>query len=193
MAENDQSNWDKKYTEGYGGNEPSPFLVDLLTSGHWEISPGRALDVACGNGRNGLFLAEQGFNVTGIDISSAGLAEARRRAVARALAVTWEVADLEKVSLPEKHYDIIVNFNYLQRSLIPQIRSALRTGGVVIFDTYLIEQKEVGEPKNPEYLLAHNELLEFFRGFRVFCYREGRFPDGGKISFRAGILAQKYP
>jgi tellurite methyltransferase len=191
MAETDQIKWDRKYAEGYGVAEPSPFLVEALTSGHWEISPGRALDIACGNGRNTLFLAARGFDITGIDISAVGLAEARRRALARALPVTWEAADLEKASLPTDNYKVIVNFNYLQRSLIQQIRAALRPGGFVIFDTYLIDQKKVGEPKNPEYLLAHNELLEFFRGFRVLCYREGQFPDGGKISFRAGILAQK--
>jgi hypothetical protein len=115
----------------------------------------------------------------------------RRRALARSLAVSWQQADLEHLCLPQAQYDLIVNFNYLQRSLIPQIYSALNVGGLVIFDTYLIDQKEIGHPKNPEYLLAHNELLKLFRSCRVLYYREGKFVDAGESSFRAGILAQK--
>ncbi|MBI3063320.1 MAG: methyltransferase type 12, partial [Deltaproteobacteria bacterium] len=93
--------------------------------------------------------------------------------------------------LPEATYDLVVDFNYLQRSLIPQIKAALKPGGHVIFETYLIGQEMIGHPKNPAYLLRHNELLELFRDFRVLCYREGKLSDHGEASFRAGLLAQK--
>jgi tellurite methyltransferase len=129
--------------------------------------------------------------VTGFDISTVALEEAQRRALAQSLAVHWEQADLEKVQLRENDYDLVVNFNYLQRPLISQIHCALKAAGHVIFETYLIDQKEIGRPKNPRYLLAHNELLEFFRGFRVLWYREGKFIEAGEISFRAAIFAQK--
>jgi len=85
----------------------------------------------------------------------------------------------------------VVNFNYLQRSLIPQIKAALKVNGYVICETYLIDQPAIGHPKNPAYLLEHNELLNWFREYRVFCYREGCFSEGGEPAFRAGILAQK--
>jgi hypothetical protein len=88
-------------------------------------------------------------------------------------------------------YDLVLNFNYLQRSLLPQIKTSLKTGGVAIYETYLIDQKEFGHPKNPDYLLGHNELLDWFRDFRVLYYREGKFSDGGEAAYRAGILAQK--
>ena len=191
MARKDQIRWNRKHAEGHGAEEPSAFLIEILTSGSWPIPPGRALDIACGQGRNALFLAERGFDVTALDISPVALAEARRRALARSLTVSWQITDLEQIKLPADRYDLIVNFNYLQRSLIPQILSALKGGGYVIFETYLIDQQEIGHPKNPDYLPAHNELLDRFRACRVLCYREGKFVDGGESSFRAGILARK--
>jgi hypothetical protein len=60
-----------------------------------------------------------------------------------------------------------------------------------MFETYLIDQRAIGHPKNPEYLLAHNELLDHFRGLRVLLYREGKFVDALEPSYRAGIFAQK--
>jgi SAM-dependent methyltransferase len=191
MAREDQIRWDQKHAVQEGAQQPSGFLRQVLTSGAWSIAPGRALDIACGQGRNALLLAKRGFDVTALDISPVALAEARRRALAKNLTVLWQIADLEHIKLPPERYDLVVNFNYLQRSLIPQILSALKVGGHVIFETYLIDQKEIGHPKNPEYLLAHNELLDLFRSCRVLCYREGKFLDRGASSFRAGILARK--
>jgi tellurite methyltransferase len=193
MSQEDQIRWDEKHAQGYGAQEPSPFLVEVLNSSAWEIPPGRALDIACGSGRNALFLAARGFEVTAVDISAVALAEARRRAEAASLAVSWQIADLAEAKFPRERFDLVINFNYLQRTLIPKIVSALRVGGHVIFETYLTDQKEIGHPKNPAYLLGHNELLDLFRPFRVLWYREGNFADGRESSFRAGIFARKLP
>jgi 2-polyprenyl-3-methyl-5-hydroxy-6-metoxy-1,4-benzoquinol methylase len=155
------------------------------------IAPAKVLDIACGQGRNALFLAARGFQVTAIDISTVGLEEARAQAGKQRLAVVWQQADLADVRLDFAEYDLIVNINYLQRSLIPQLKSALKPGGHLIFDTFLIDQKNFGHPTNPDYLLKHNELLEHFRDFRVLLYREGKFSDGSQPSFRASLFAQK--
>ena len=88
-------------------------------------------------------------------------------------------------------YDLITNFNFLERALIPKMKTALKPGGHMIFETYLIDQKELGHPRNPAFLLGHNELLELFRDFRVLYYREGKVIQEGKESYRAGLLAQK--
>jgi SAM-dependent methyltransferase len=191
MAREDQIRWDRKHREGYATREPSAFLIEILTAGSWEIPPGRALDIATGRGRNALFLAKRGFDVEGIDISAAGLIEAERRAREESLTISWRQADLEGIELPEACYDLIVNFNYLQRSLVPQIMGALKTGGFLIFETYLIGHEAFGEPKNPAYMLGHNELLDLFRGFRVLFYREGRIIEAGITYLGAGICAQK--
>src|SRR6266542_1519423 len=141
-------------------------------------------------GRNALYLAERGFEVVAVDISKVALNVARQHAEQQHLHVVFQQLDLEQ-SFPEGEYDLIRNINYLQRSLIPKIKAALRVGGHVILETYSIDQQVIGHPKNPNYLLAHNELLDHFRDFRVFYYREGKFSDGGDPSFRAGIFAQR--
>ena len=191
MSSNDQTRWDHQYALSPGADLPSPFLRQILDSEAWDIPRGVALDVAAGTGRNAIFLAERGFRVVAIDISSIALDEARRRAEKKSLELSCQQADLEQIELPQAAYDLIVNLNYLQRSLFPQIRKALKTDGRVIFETYLIDQQAIGHPKNPAYLLNHNELLEQFRDFRVLYYREGNFRDAEKPAFRTGIFAEK--
>jgi SAM-dependent methyltransferase len=190
MAGDDRAKWDRQHAASYGSDQASGFLKEVLLSGSWPIPRGRALDIAAGKGRNAIFLAERGFDVVAIDVSPVALDEARGRAAGKSLSISWQQADLEQIELPKTTYDLIVNFNYLQRSLIPQIKAALRPGGHAIFETYLIGQEVIGHPKNPAYLLRHNELLELFRDFRVLCYREGKFSEGEETAFRAGILAE---
>ena len=192
MSSDDQTRWDRQYALSPGADQPSSFLRQILDSDAWDIPRGLALDVAAGTGRNAIFLAERGFRVVAIDISSIALDEARRRAEERSLAISWQQADLEQIELPQAAYDLIVNFNYLQRSLFTQIRKALKVDGQVIFESYLIDQRAIGHPKNPAYLLNRNELLEQFRDFRVLYYREGKFTDAEQPAVRAGIFAQKF-
>jgi tellurite methyltransferase len=191
VSVDDQHRWNKKHADSRREAQPSSFLPEIIESERWEIPRGRALDVACGQGRHALYLAAKGFDVVAVDISQVALAEGRKRAEEKSLTISWQQADLEQVRLEEDSFDLMVNFNYLQRSLIPQMKTAVKIGGHVIFETYLIDQQGIGHPKNPDYLLAHNELLDRFRDFRVLCYREGRFSDGGDPAFRAGLLARK--
>jgi SAM-dependent methyltransferase len=191
MTTGDQVRWDRQHAAGHGSDHASGFLKEILLSDSWPIPRGRALDIATGKGRNAIFLAEQGFDVVAIDVSPVALDEARQRAAGKSLSISWQQADLERIELPEATYDLVVDFNYLQRSLIPQIKAALKPGGHAIFETYLIGQEILGHPKNPAYLLRHNELLELFRDFRVLCYREGQFSACEETAFRAGILAEK--
>jgi tellurite methyltransferase len=190
MGAEDQSRWDRQHAATGQDQAPSQFLRAII-DGDWGLSPGKALDVACGKGRNALFLAARGFQVTAIDISPVGLEQGRRLAEEHSLSVIRQQADLENFQFPSAEYDLIVNINYLQRSLLPRLKNAVKPGGHVIFETYLIDQGVFGHPKNPDYLLAHNELLEHFREFRVLLYREGKFVDAVEPSYRAGIFAHK--
>lgn len=191
MATEDQKRWDERHAAHGGEDEASPFLRQIFELGAWEIQPGRALDIATGKGKNARYLAERGFRVEAIDISEVALAEARRLAKAKGLKIAFRQADLEKIELPESAYDMILNFNYLQRSLIPPMKRALKLGGYIVFETFLIEQRVLGHPRNPAYLLGHNELLKLFSDFRILYYREGKFVESGKESYRAGLFGRK--
>ena len=165
--------------------EPAQFLVENV-----ELLPkGRVLDVAMGNGRNAIYLARLGFEVEGVDISQEFANTALELAGKAGVAIKAKVADLESDFLIEKEaYEVIICFNYLQRTLLSQIKHGLRKGGMVVYETFIVDQAKFGKPKNPDYLLEHNELLNVFRDFRCLCYREGIF-EGPKAI--ASIVAQK--
>lgn len=187
MASEDKVRWNEKHAASGKEAEPSRFLKYVIEEGAWGLTPGLALDVATGKGRNAAFLSDKGFQVEGIDISEVALEVARGRAPA----ATFIQADLDEMELGDSRYDIVLNFNFLSRVSIPKIKRALKPGGHIIFETYLIDQRTVGHPQNPDYLLLHNELLDLFRGFRVLFYREGRFAENGEAAYRASLLARK--
>jgi SAM-dependent methyltransferase len=131
--------------------------------------------------------------VDGIDVRFAGLRAAALVARAEGLRVRLVRADLERFRLPTERYDTIINIRYLQRDLAPQIRAALKPGGRLLFETYLLEQAAIGRPKNPDYLLRRGELLSLFRADLVILkYREGKFTErGGRQAYLASLIAER--
>ena len=109
--------------------EAAQFLVENI-----ELLPkGKALGVAMGSGRNAIYLAKTGFDVEGIDISPEAVNDALKSARKNGVTIRAQVADLEgNCHIAKDTYDVIICFNYLQRSLIPQIREGLRKGGMVV-------------------------------------------------------------
>ena len=97
--------------------------------------------------------------------------------------------NVKYIDIEKGIYALIICFNYLHRSLIKQIKDGLLYGGMVVYETYITDQARLfGKPRNPDYLLKHNELLNMFRDFRCLRYREGVVGDRRAI---AGIVAQK--
>ena len=168
--------------------EPAPFLVENTRL----LPKGRVLDVAMGNGRNAIYLARMGFEVEGVDVSAEAIGQALIAAQEAGVSIKAVVADLEKdYHIPQNTYGVIICFNYLQRSLIPAMKQALKAGGIVVYETFLIDQAQWGKPKNPDFLLKHNELLDLFRDYRVLRYQEGIFENKGDRRAIASIAAQK--
>jgi tellurite methyltransferase len=154
---------------------PSPLLVRfsfLLEDAELE---GPILDLACGTGENGLFLASLGLPVILADRSSEALAVARSAARERGLEARFWQVDLETGANPlqEEHYGAILVFRYLYRPLIPNIRKAIRDGGILIYETFTGEQPTYGPPHNPDYLLRPGELADWFAEWQTIHYFEG--------------------
>ncbi len=183
-ASNDQTRWDKYYNieEFLYGTEPIPFLKDNISL----LPKNKALDLAMGEGRNGVYLATQGFDVLGLDISPIGLNKAQQLAKHFNTTIQTRVVDLENYQLGKNSYDVIICTYYLQRDLFDQIKDSLKPGGMVLIETFNTDYLKYSRfPK--KYLLKHNELLEIFKDFKVIRYQ---IYDDGKEAF-SSIIAQK--
>ncbi len=186
----DRKRWNKRYdTKEYVyGKEPIKLLKENINI----LTKGKALVLAMGEGRNAVFLAENGFDVDGCDISEIAIEKSKLLANENNVKLNAFVADLEEYKIATDKYDLITCIYYTQRNLIPQIKDGLKIGGIVLFETYTIDQLKYGDdapgPKNPEYLLKHNELLDLFRDFHVLYYREGEIADNKSV---ASLIAQK--
>ncbi len=158
------------------------------------------LDLACGSGRNGLFCLEQELTVTFADIKLQPLDDIQQ-IISREdnnldleQASFWQV-DLETNAsqLKESSYSSIMIFRYLHRPLIEQMKAAVVPNGLVIYETFTIEQAEIGRPKNPNFLLKPGELASFFSDWQVLHYFEGiKVSDtGSNKQAVAQIVARK--
>jgi SAM-dependent methyltransferase len=176
MSDRDRKRWNARYLKSLGGTDPSPILKK-----HWRLaSCGNALDIACGNGRNSIFLAAKGFVVDAVDISTV----ATSRLEGRHPNITVICADLDAWDIPHNRYDLIVNVRFLDRRLFPLIRKGLRTGGVLIFESFMDGEAD-------DYCLKQNELLQAFRSFRTIFYEEKKADLSEKFDQTASLVAIK--
>lgn len=184
-----RTRWEARYQAT--ANEPirpaSFFLQEQID----RLPRGRALDIACGNGRNTIFLARHGFVVEGIDIAAAGLRTALELARREQLPIRLIQADLENFPLPDRRYDTIVNIRYLHRPLFAALKAALRPGGLLLCETFLISQREFGPPTDPSHLLDPGELHRIFHDFEFLVYEERLVESETGPAHLARMLARR--
>jgi tellurite methyltransferase len=187
----DQERWDKKYQgeELAKGKKPNAFLQKHLSS----LEKGVAIDLATGEGRNAVLLAQAGWKVDAIDISPVAVRKARKLAKEAGVRINFIRADLDFYAIAKEKYDLISVFYFWNRRLIPRMKRGLKKGGRILFETYTFETlfRGLDGPREAKYLLKANELLELFRDFRVLFYREGIFREGGRKKAIASLIAQK--
>lgn len=183
----DRTAWDKTYArkDYVFGKDPADFLVKFVDS----LPKGRALDIASGEGRNAVYLAKKGFQVEAVDISVVGLRKAKKLAAENGVKIQTVNADLNKYHIKPGAYTTILNINYLQRSLIPEIKLGLKQGGVVVFQTYTMAhlKNPGGSSMDKDYLLEAGELKKAFADFDIVHYSEEN--DGKNAT--ASLIAKK--
>jgi SAM-dependent methyltransferase len=147
------------------------------------------LDIAAGHGRHTIYLAERGWSVQAVDRNQDALATLDAHARAHELPIRTTCIDLESgaVDLGVDAYGTVLVFNYLHRPLVPALMRALTPGGVLLYETFTVRQRERGHPRNPAFLLTDGELPELVAPLTVVDQREGEF-DG---KFIASVAAQK--
>jgi FolB domain-containing protein len=175
---------------------PARFLVQQLH----RLPKEMVLDVAAGRGRHTLFLASLGYQVEAIDRDEQALAQLLTDARSRHLPnVTTRALDLESLSpqtpnLGQDRYDAILVFFYLARPIFPQLIHALKPGGVLVYETFLIDQHlQYQHPRRREFCLGHGELLNLTSGLRILHYDEGPHTGArdGESAYTAQLVAQK--
>ncbi|MBU2515619.1 methyltransferase domain-containing protein [bacterium] len=182
----DEIKWNKRYSSSRFPQEPSQIVIS-----HYQLARvGKALDIAAGNCRNSIFLAEKGFQVDAVDISKTGLELQENKAGA----ITLICQDLDTYRITENSYDLIININFLDRHLFPCIRKGLKPGGTLIFETFMdprLVNRELDERKRGQYL-DRNELLHSFLCFNIVFYKEEKvtFINGDPIK-KATLVAIK--
>ena len=150
------------------------------------------LDLASGSGRNGLFLVRHHIPVTFADNNESALRDVELHSAENAdLVQTWLV-DLEipgSDPLLGKAFDAVMVFNYLHRPLMSSLRDAVKPGGLILYETFTVDQARYGKPSNPDFLLHKEELRKHFHDWEILFYQEGDRTD--PPCAKASLLARK--
>jgi SAM-dependent methyltransferase len=196
----DSSAWDERYTgdELVWSVEPNRFLVREVEA----LPPGRALDLACGEGRNAVWLAERGWDVTGVDFSKVGLDKARRVADARGVSVKWERADVtEYAPAPERFDLVIVMYLHLpegpRRVAFRRAAAAVAAGGTLHVVGHDITNPDDGwgGPSDAAVLYGPQDVVADLEGLETVKAERVRRPvqtdDGEKIAIDVLVRATR--
>ena len=179
--------WNQRYRSGEQVFEnPAPLVVEFVAG----LPPGRALDLAAGAGRNALYLAEHGWSVTAVDGSPVGIDLLLGRARERNFSIDAKVADLEagEFELPPQSFNLVLSCYFLQRSLVPVMKSALTPGGLLIM---IVHIADADRPKGTPTRTYPGELRTFFEDWRILHYREGEPGESVHRHAVAELVAQK--
>ena len=196
----DADAWDRRYegTELLWSAQPNRFLVAEAQ----ELSPGRALDLACGEGRNAVWLAELGWEVTGVDFSPVAIGKAGQLAAARGVGGEFEVADLLVYEPAAQAFDLVIAF-YLQVSaaartvILRRAAAAVAPGGtflLVAHDRSNLEEG-YGGPRDPKVLYTAEDVVAGLDGLGVEraepVLRPVETPEGERVAIDALVRARR--
>jgi len=185
MSTHDRERWNEKYknVEAQSLAQPDEWLVEAMRV--IETTPDgaaskRVLDVACGLGHNAIWLAGQGWQIDGVDISKSGLEHARQSAEVKGVDVHWIEADLDTWNPARHEYDVVVVFRFLDRDTVPRVvQTALRPTGWLVYETFSAAQCQRSDNhiKNTNFTLAEGEFQTLFPQFDVVAHREDVLTD----------------
>ena len=198
----DRHDWDERYAgdELVWSAEPNRFLVAEAEA----LPAGRALDLACGEGRNAVWLAERGWDVTGVDFSNVGLDKARRLAEARGVSAQWELADATEYTPPAAAFDlVIVMYLHLpaaaRRAAFANAAAALAVGGTLLVVGHDITNPDEGwgGPSDPAVLYGPEDVVADLGGLEIVKAERVRRPvrtgDGEKLAIDVLVRATRVP
>jgi SAM-dependent methyltransferase len=182
--------WDKRYRlREHAASDfeagPTPLLMETAVA----LQPGNALDLASGAGRNSLWLAEHGWDVTAVDGAGAAIEILRSRAMERGAKIAAVVADLEKgeFEIEPSRWDLIAILYYLQRNLFEPAKHGVARGGILIS---IVHMNQPGEADGP-FRLRPGEHENYFAGWEIIHLREGPAIDPAHRRAVSEIVARR--
>jgi SAM-dependent methyltransferase len=192
LSRTDRDKWNRKYREGAYADRlnPSAFLVECLPTLEIESDRPRGVDIACGIGRNALYLARLGWEVDAIDVSNVALRKLAAAAAEDSLVINCVATDLEADPAAvarvagERPYDLALVIRYANLPLIRRLPEALGPGGYLIVEKHLVTDADVVGPRDPRFRAKPGELREAAAGFEIVEYRERVMedPDGRRVA-----------
>ena len=182
MAHPDAEKWDAIYRSG-GHQRQQPARV-LKNYAHLLPAAGKALEPACGNGANAVYLAQQGLETSAWDISREAIHGLDDRAGQMGLQINTRICDVVSNPPPENSFDVIVVTYFLERQLIPHLIRALKPRGLLFYQTFIRERVDNTGPGNEKYCLAANELLQLCRDLHILLYHEEGLLGNTRQGFR---------
>ncbi|WFE68702.1 methyltransferase domain-containing protein [Thiomicrospira sp. R3] len=166
---------------------PNSLLIEQLS--YLQPKFKHALDLGCGGGRDAIYLAQQGWQVSAIDEQQRVLNCATALAELHHVKVDWLKKDLRKpASLPKESFDLIMMIRFLDRDLFEFMRKHCRSDGYVLIQTFVQGVDAFGSPKNPNYILRFGELAKEFSEFDVIVDKIESLNDGRPV---ASFLARR--
>jgi len=198
----DSEAWNRRYAdrEFVWTSEPNRFLVAEAAA----LGAGRALDLACGEGRNAVWLAERGWRVTGVDFSEVGLAKARALAKARGARAEWVAADLLGYTPEPQGFELVLVF-YLQvppaerRPIVRAAADAVAPGGMLLLVAHDRRNLEHGHggPRDPAVLYTAGDVVGDLEGAGLEIERAEtvrrpvQTPEGERVALDALVRARR--
>jgi len=190
QSQDTKTQWDQKYARStfIYGKSPAPFLAENY---HYIPFQSSVLDMGMGEGRNAVFMAQKGYNVTGVDLSSVAVKKSYLLAQEFGVKIKGVVASLKDYKIPPSSFDAIICFYWVDRSMVDKIKNWLKPGGILIYEAYTIREKEKLKSRkgilNADHYLKEQELFKLFPGMRILKYEE---PLHEK-DYRSSIILQK--
>ena len=186
MSQADRDKWNARYLAGAYEARTHPTALLARWADRLEVTgpAPRVIDVACGSGRNALFLARRGWQVDAVDISAVALERIRTAAAAEALPVRCIERDLEPAAsalqgFGDQRYDLALLIRYTDLPLVKAIARTLVPGGYLVAEMHLQTDKAVAGPRSPRFRVAPHELRDAGALFEVRDYFEGLVIDPG--------------
>jgi tellurite methyltransferase len=166
---NTKTKWNDRYRAATGEPQASRVLKENL---HLLPGQGRALDLACGLGGNGMLLAQQGLHVDAWDIADVPVSALQDIALKRQLSIQAELRDVETHPPEPETFDVIVVSYFLQRDIVAEMIDAVKAGGLIYYQTFTRQRVSDRGPQRAEFRLADQELLHLFSSMQLVFYRE---------------------